>query len=302
MTNKLTTANPGHVGRLVISFDVELAWGAIESERWAGREANSVYEQTRTTIRQLLKAFDTYEIPATFAFVGGMLEEPGKWALEHLPEPARSRTWQALKDGEERSFTGHDILDMVTATRLEHPIACHSYSHTRFLYPGVTRAFVVEDLQHFWRVLPEGLTATPALVFPNNDENFYTEVRESGFRAIRGRDPQPAGRFHWQRQLRSMIGSPELSRVTDAGNGLLRSTGSVQFISGKRRRLFLVERLARIGLEKAVQEGGTLHVWNHPFNLAESPGLLEAFIRMLRQAANLRDQGLLVAGAMEMGQ
>lgn len=302
MTDKSATVNSGRVGRLVISFDVELAWGAIESERWAGREANGVYKQTRTTTQQLLEAFETYEIPATFAFVGGMLEEPGKWALDHLPEPARSRTWQALKNGDPSSFSGHDVLDMLAGTRLNHPIACHSYSHTRFLYPGVTKAFVEEDLSHFWRVLPKGITATPALVFPNNDENFYTEVRECGFRAIRGRDPQPQGRFHWQRQLRSMIGSPELSRVTDVGNGLLRNTGSVQFISGRRRRLFLVERLARIGLEKAVREGGTLHVWNHPFNLAESPNLLEAFIRMLRQAADLRDKGLLVVGSMEMGQ
>jgi hypothetical protein len=296
------TGETDRKGRLVISFDVELAWGAIESERWAGREASGVYEQTRTAIRELLAALDAYEITATFAIVGGMLETPGKWTLDHLPEPARDRTWKALCSSDQRSFSGPDILEMIAGTKVNHPIASHSYSHTRFHHPGVSGEFVADDLRHFWRVLPEDVYAAPALVFPQNEEGFYPEVRNSGFYAIRGRDPEPAGHFGWQRRLHSLFATPALSEITDVGNGLWRNTGTVQFISGHRRRLFMVERLARIGLARAVHEGGTMHMWNHPFNFAETPNLLAAFIRILRVAAKFRDRGLLSVGAMETGQ
>ena len=288
-------------GCLVISFDVELAWGAIESERWRLRQINGVYERTRTVTRQLLEAFDSYEIPATFAIVGGMLEAPGKWVLDHLPEQARDRTWQALHDGKSSSFHGCDMIEMITRTRIRHPIASHSYSHTRFLHPGVTREFVREDLRNYWRVMPVELNSIPALVFPQNDEGYYPEVLESGFRAIRGCDPEPSGRYRWQRQLKSVIVTPPMSEITDVGNGLVRNTGSLRFISGRRRRLLLVERLGRLGLNRVVSGGGTLHVWNHPYNFAESPGLLSAFVRFLRKAAVFRDQGRLAIGQMETG-
>ena len=287
-------------GRLVISFDVELAWGSIESERWSQREANGVYVDTRASMRELLDAFDAYEIPATFAIVGGMLEEPGKWALDHLPDVSRDRTWQALRTGQTSSFHGNDILEMIAGRRTPHLVGSHSYSHTRFQHPGVTEHFVREDLRNFWRVLPEGINAAPVLVFPQNDEGFYDTVRESGFRAVRGGDPAPAGRYRWQRQLQALFATPPLTQITQVGGGLLRNTGSMPFISGPRRRLVLVERLARLGLERAIRQGGTLHLWNHPFNFAETPGLLPAFIRFLRRVAALRDRGLIEIGAMEM--
>jgi hypothetical protein len=292
---------PGNGGRgcLVISFDTELAWGAIETERWLPRQASGVYDRTRVSTRKLLEAFDACEIPATFAIVGGMLEAPGQWALDHLPEQARDRTWRALRDGNPSSFYGQDMIDMIAQARIRHQIASHSYSHTRFLHPGVTPEFVREDLRHYWRILPAELHTVPTLVFPRNDEGYYPEVRASGFRAIRGRDPEPGGRYRWQRMLKSVISTPPLSEVTDVGGGLIRSTGSVKFISGRRRRLMLVERQARLGLERAVHEGGTLHVWNHPYNFAETPELLPAFVRFLRKAAMLRDQGKLVIGQME---
>lgn len=291
----------GKHGRLVISFDVELAWGVIESQRWLQRQADGVYVRTRSTTRELLKAFDTYDIQATFAIVGGLLETPGKWTLDHLPEKARDRTWRALREGETSSFHGRDMIDMIAQARIRHPIASHSYSHTRFLHPGVTSEFVREDLRHYWRVLPEELNAVPALVFPQNEEGYYPEVRNNGFRAVRGRDPEPDGRYHWQRMLKSVFSTPPLSEITDVGGGLIRSTGSVKFISGRRRRLMLVERQAQLGLDRAVRESGTLHVWNHPYNFAETPGLLPAFVRFLRKAAALRDQGRLVIGQMEAG-
>jgi len=300
MTGKSIPGDSKH-GCLVISFDTELAWGAIETKRWVQRQANGVYEHTRSVTRQLLEAFDSYEIPATFAIVGGMLEVPGKYSLDHLPEQARDRTRRALRDGLPNSFCGHDMIDMIARSRIRHAIASHSYSHTRFLHPGVTPEFVREDLRHYWRVLPTELNAVPALVFPQNDEGYYPEVRESGFRAIRGSDPEPDSRYRWQRMLKSVIGSPPLSEIVDVGGGLVRNTGSVPFISGRRRRLLLVERQARLGLDRAVREGGTLHVWNHPFNFAETPGLLSAFVRFLGIAATLRDQGRLVIGQMETG-
>ena len=288
-------------GCLVISFDVELAWGAIESDRWMPRQASGVYECTRDATRQFLDALATHEIEATFAIVGGMLETPGKWVLDHLPEQARDKTWRALRDGNLSSFHGRDLFEMIVQSRIRHPIASHSYSHTRFGHPGVTPEFVREDLRKYWEIMPPEANTVPILVFPRNDEGFYVEVREGGFRAVRGRDPDSRGRYHWQRKLMSVFGTPPLSEITNLGGGLMRNTGSMSFISGRRRRLALVERQAKLGLDNAVQRGGTFHVWSHPFNFAETPGLVQAFIRFLQRAAMLRDQNQLLIGSMETG-
>ena len=299
--NNIMSPKPIESGRLVISFDMELAWGTIESSRWQSREASGVYRRTRETTRKLLDALEQCGIKATFGIVGGLLEKPGQWSLDHLPELSRDRTWLALKAGNESSFYGIDMLEMITSSRTQHFIGSHSYSHTRFNHPGVTEEYVREDLHNFWHVFPPGVDVTPILIYPQNDEGYYTIVHECGFKGVRGRDIQPEGHYRWLRQIQATIGNPPLSQISEEVNGLMRSTGSMSFISGARRRLFLVEHQALKGLDLAIQKNGTLHVWNHPFNFAETPGLLDAFIRFIEKAARLRDSGKLEIASIELG-
>ncbi len=55
---------------LVISFDFELGWGVLESERWQKREAAGVYTAMRPLFPELLNLFEGLDLTTTWAVVG----------------------------------------------------------------------------------------------------------------------------------------------------------------------------------------------------------------------------------------
>ena len=55
-------------GKLYISLDFELHWGA--AERWDVKEMADYFDNTREGIPKMLALFEVYEIAATWATVG----------------------------------------------------------------------------------------------------------------------------------------------------------------------------------------------------------------------------------------
>lgn len=292
------------VGTLVISFDTELGWGAIENGLWRRREAAGVYEKTRQALGLLLKRMDSLEIPATWAIVGGLLEKPGTYDLEHLPLPARRAAERVLSEAREDTFYGPDVVETIKGARVAHEIGCHTYSHTRFTYPAADETFAREELTCFTRVFSaEGLGIAKSLIFPRDEERFPEQVAEAGMKVYRGKSPTPGG-ARAARLLHAATRPPRLSEISEPRPGLTRTTASVFFNSRRRRphRLPFVLLQALRGLRLAAATGGTLHVYNHPFNFAEAPGLLGAYGVFLREATRMREAGSLRVKTMaELG-
>lgn len=287
-------------GTLVLSFDTELGWGSIENGLWRRREAAGVFGRTRGMLSTLLDRMDDLEIPATFAVVGGLLVRPDDLDLGHLPLPATRATERALEQAtREDTFYGPDVIEAIAGARVRHEIGCHTYSHTRFTYPGVDEESVRGDLSLFARTLPEGLGTARSLVFPRNEERFEDELKKAGFRAYRGGIPASKG-TRARRLVSSVLRPPSLSGISEVRPGLLRTGSSLFFNPGYHRRyaLPLVLAQASRGLGLAARTGGTLHVYNHPFNFAEVPGLLGAYTTFLGRAARLREAGLLSTKTM----
>jgi hypothetical protein len=286
-------------GKLVLSFDLELAWGAIENGYWKRREAAGVYARTRSAVRSLLECMLSLEIPATWAFVGGLLEPAGKHCFDHLPEPLRATVSQALRAGKADSFDGRDVIESIALSPTPHRFACHTYSHTRFTYAGLNANTVREDFAHYWRVVPRELRVASTLVYPRNEEGVYDEVIASGFRTFRGTIPHLLLKNRLAHLLSAVVYSPPLSLITEIRPALWSHTASLFFSPGFRRlhRLSVLYMQAIRGLNAAVRSGGTLHVCNHPFNFGECPFLLQIFLSFLRKAATYRDKGLLAIEA-----
>ena len=281
-------------GTLVLSFDTELGWGSIENGLWRRREADGVFVRAREALGALLARMDDLEVPATFAVVGGLLVEPADVDLEHLPLPAMRATGRALEEARKETFYGPDVVEAIAGARVGHEIGCHTYSHTRFTYPGADADFVREDLSRFARVLPQGLGPARSIVFPRNEERFEDGLREMGFGAYRGGVPASK-----QGRVRGLVSSvlrpPALSEISEVGPGLVRTSSSLFFNPGFHRpyALPLVLLQALRGLDLAARTGGALHAYNHPFNFAEIPGLLRAYATFVGRAARLREEGRL---------
>jgi peptidoglycan/xylan/chitin deacetylase (PgdA/CDA1 family) len=278
---------------LVLSFDVELGWGALDSDQWRRREARGVYRRTREAMRTLTRRMRELEVGATWAVVGALLERRGEHALDHLSDGRRRRVERALREAEETTFWGVDVLEAIERSGDRHEIGCHGYTHLGFTDEEVDEGSIRAELSYARRLLAPHGRDVSTLVYPGNRERYVEAVRDCGFRAVRGGHGDPAT-TGWASRLCSAVAlAPPLSKVTEACAGLVRTTGSLFFSCGRQGayRLPVVRFQGRRALDAAERRGGVVHVWCHPFNLAEHAGLLDAFVALLEDAVRRRDRG-----------
>lgn len=280
-------------GRLSLSFDFETAWGDITNDRWRRHEQNGVYETLRTTLKSVLREMDTLEIPATWATVGAMIRPPKPDELDYLPTQAHAIVRSVLDTAREGSLDGRDLFEQVLSARAKHAIAAHGFSHVPFDFPGVSASFVLADLTLCRHALEQWGLTTDRLVFPENTIRHLDAVYEAGFRLARADPDLPS--FRLLRRLSTLLRTPPLAVDRTTPSGVVLQSGSMLFYAPieQPNRLRLVRMHCSRGLRRAIASNGTLHVWLHPHNLAESDTLHSQFIAFLREAADARDRGLL---------
>ena len=286
------------LGRFLLTFDFELGWGSLESGRWRRRQANGVYRRLRERLPVLLREMDALEIPGTWATVGGMLQPRGQHDMDHLPEELARTTRDALREAEESTFDGRDLFELVRRTRVRHAIASHTYAHPRFSRMDVTADVVRGDLERFRAAIPADVVGVDRLVFPQNAERHHEVIAAMGYRVVRGAD-EPRG-DGLSGVVAMALHPPPMAVTHQESTGLSRMVGSLCFTPGlgKAYKVPVMAVQALRGLRRAIASGGTLHVWLHPFNLAESPGLLRSLLYVLRRVATHRDRGRLAVGVM----
>ncbi len=281
------------LGRIILSFDLELGWGSIENGQYGPLEAAGVFQRTRGALRRLLQVLDDLEVGATWGMVGCLAEAPGQINLDHLPPPIRQSVARAIAVSRPETLDGRDLVEMIVQARAPHAFCSHTYSHFRFHHPLATQAIVERELELAARVISRNLPNTDRFIFPLNQEGYYSSVEAMGVTLCRGTDrnlrPGWVGRF--RRSWCDLTG-PRMSRRSRVGDRLWRVTDSVPMVTGRHPgRLWLVQHQLRRGLVRAAGGDGDLHVWTHPMDLGGQDALLEAVIEFVRAAARLRDQG-----------
>lgn len=286
------------IGKVVFTFDLELAWGAIESGPWQRRETQGVYKRTRDVITTLIDTMDELDIGASWAVVGGLMLEPGLQKLDHLPILAREQIDRAISSGQTESFDGRDLIKIIASSNTKQELCCHSYSHTRADFPGYTEETLNQELLNFSTTLPPGIQFSNKYIFPRNIINFTHILHKHGYHTIRSGNMAPIDNTQLKRTIYSAVGTPFMSQETIIDSGMRQVSGSLFLNTGyhKAYRLPLISLRTNRGLKSAIQNGGTLHIWCHPFNLAESTGLLSNFISVLKKVSQFRDSGALVTG------
>jgi len=276
------------MGTVCVSLDTELGWGAIESDRWAQREKDGVYEKLRDDIQWLLHLLEQYEIPVTWAVVGGMLSGKHEVHLDHLPPEYKDKVWNCLTRSKRETFEGRDIFDRITESKVKHEVACHGYTHTRFDMEGTTNNFAKSEMECF----AEGLANMHAIsmVFPQNRVNFLDVISQSGIKVVRtGPLRGKLGKFN------SLIPTrPPLSRSTKMENGITKVTGSLLLTGGEKRKWMMpiIRQKALNGIKVLSTRDGVLHYWCHPFNFSEMESMKELVVSLLKRIDDARDKGL----------
>lgn len=275
-------------GAFTISIDVEILWGVWD--RPATRVEGRCAELERTITGRLLRLFGAYDIRATWAIVGRLLDE--------------QRGFDGLR-GTRECWYAPDIVEAIRADSTGHEIGSHSYGHIYF--DTVPRGDALSDLQRAAAIHRAHGLAFDSFVFPRNGVAHVDALREVGLKVYRSTDE---GILRWTSaraaRLRPIVNladkalalpSPLVHPIVHEG-GLVELPSSMLLMArnGLRRLVHphALARKLRDGVRRAARDGGVFHLWFHPSNFYEEmDAQLDVLEQGLAEAASLRDDGRL---------
>jgi peptidoglycan/xylan/chitin deacetylase (PgdA/CDA1 family) len=273
-------------GTLCISIDLELAWGIWDSP--SPEYLKKCLGLERQIVNRLLRTFARYEISATWAIVGHLLEKSSTTSLTEAP------AWFAP-----------DLVDSIVATSPKQEIASHSYGHIYF--NDCSRDVILADLLAARAVHQNhGLDFT-SFVFPRNQVSHIDLLVQAGIKVFRSVDwgwHMTASR--WNSHLGRVANlvdkmvplAPPVVRPIVHSGGIVELPSSMLLMgrNGIRRLIqpAVLEYKCRKGLQAAARDNGVFHLWFHPSNFYyEMESQLSIVENVIREAAVLRDQGRL---------
>lgn len=278
---------------VVFTLDFELGWGSIENGKWAEREAKGVYKRLRNIIPELGKIFSRLEIPSTWGIVGAMNEPQGSQQMEHLPDKFRGLARNALRKGQAQTFDGRDLIEKLAKESRYIRLCSHTYSHTKVdSFRGNEKLF--EQEMRLFEKATKSLPVERKLIFPQNIEGFYNVLISLDYKKIRGSETGSSIPNGIIRLKNNLFDSPPASCFSKIGATLIRETGSLFFNArSSRLRRMLLSLQTRRGIRKIMNNEGVLHIYNHPFNLAEDSMLYRNYLMLLHEIAEMRDKNLI---------
>ena len=274
-------------GSFVFSLDTELAWGWMEEETDRSKHY-PLFKQTRAVIARLLDLMDKYEVPATWALVGRLVEksEQRKRNIQlfypNLTEDSLYSNEQI--NSKEHSFLYYiDLVESIKRTKIQHDIGSHSYSHITFgplkRNRHAAQEVAHEDFKAMQEVMQDYGLKISSFVFPQNALGYQDMLKHYGIRIFRGQDykwyssfPKYMAKICRQIDFFSTI-TPICSHPTIRKDGLLETKGSLHFAKlpygfKKYVPFRFLEQKAMKGIKEAADNGTVFHLWTHPFDLA----------------------------------
>lgn len=271
-----------------ISIDVELGWGYWDMP-WCKQYFQLCAEKEYAVVRRLLQLFARYQVSATWAIVGRLLEQDGPIPV---PTTAGKGIWYAP-----------DLVEIIHAGAPAQDIGSHTFEHIYF--QQASREVIAADLRDARRLHEaHGLDFT-SFVFPRNQVAHVDLLAQAGIRVFRGVD------IAWHTAVREKVGHlpGRLAHLADNAipvpatlvRPIVHEAGIVELPSS----MVLMERLGlrklirpeitvakvRLSLQAARRTGGIFHLWFHPSNFYHDTDVqMSLFDRILRIAAELRDR------------
>jgi hypothetical protein len=245
-------------GKLTISIDLELAWGTWDTITPEHLRLAATAE--RPICAELIKLFDRYAVPATWAIVAALLD-----ADSAKSRPGSAPCWYAP-----------DIIEGLVSAKTNHEIGSHGGKHVYF--GALSTPEAQEDLDFAREVHRTNGLPFKSFIFTRNDVGHLELLARAGLCTFRGPD---IGWFAAARRVGPLPGRaanfvdkflPIPPAAVAAGkNGLLVDIpGSMLLLARNGARRFILPAVSRaklrMGLAHARRTGGIFHLWFHPSN------------------------------------
>jgi peptidoglycan/xylan/chitin deacetylase (PgdA/CDA1 family) len=283
----------GMAGRFILSLDCEGKWGVADCltprlhRELSGSALQSAY-------RAILALLDEYDVPATFAFVGlfGETAQHTRRLLPLLRKPAYASflgdAVEAIGAGQSEGWDGAWAVDEVLAGRAGHELALHGVTHIPWdrLDDGQAQA-EMNLLAH----LVSPVRSAKTFVYPRNRVAHAALLSDYDIVGYREAPPARSRPAALAQEFNPFIG-PQHDPIATSPIPI----PSGQFVNWRHglRRLVPAElslRRTKRMLRLAAEQGGVVHYWLHPENVATAPATLALLREMLAAVVEARNAG-----------
>jgi hypothetical protein len=252
-------------GTVVFSLDFELGWGHADVRPEYVDLLRTKSNPRFDRIRSLIDLFDKYEIPATWAVVGKLIES-GDDSLFHNP-----RLFEYLLDAQ-----------------VDHDIGLHSYRHLNF--SNISKNEAENDLRSGVDSLSNWDINPKSFIYPRGYINHTELLPEYGFECYRTKSSNSKFQSFFQEILPPVISNP-------SNNNSLCSISATQYLAA-RRPSKLIRINMRRSLNRAVKNNGMVHFWLHPHNIYSQPDLFSIIKEGMGIISQYSDSGDLYCKTM----
>lgn len=267
-------------GAFIVSIDYEYAWGFVDHE--LSVEDLERIRHEREITKRLMRLFDTYALPATWAVVGKLID---------TSERGDDAAW----------YDTDRLVDALAQSSVGHDIGSHSYGHV--IFTDIDEDAARRDSASAIRAHNAHGFAHHSFVFPRNKEKYHAVLADAGFRVFRGQRKQwyhflPYRLWTLGRGIDYWLPIPHLVEPLRHESGLINIQDSLLFISrrGVQRLLPPKQAIRKIvwGLRAAAREKKVFHLWFHPSNFSyDTETQFFIFEEVLKEVSRLRDKGVL---------
>ena len=274
-------------GISVISIDYEFAWGYADKK--LSNEDKTRIKKEKEIVERLINLFEKYEIVATWAIVGHLLESNCK-NKESVFHPEYQRPilknskidWFFQYPFEEETkdslwYDSNNLISKIQKSFIKHEIGSHSYAHIMYDENIVNEKNIESDLLNMRRVHDTKGLSRKSFVFPRNIEGFHSLLKKHGVKNYRGNSKKwyliLPGVF---RKLGHFVdffipltptSLPEVHK-----SGLVNVKDSMLLFGRNGLRRIIPSSLilwkAKRGIKKAAKRKEVFHLWFHPSNFS----------------------------------
>ncbi len=275
----------------IISADFELGWAFRYSKQNPYPE--KISQRARENFSFLLKIFEDYSIPITWATVGHLFLKvckKGEHDWMHRIPYFENRNWLYNKGdwfdcdpytnwNKAKTWYAPDLIESILKSKVKHEIGCHSFSHIDLTYNNCPQEVADDEVKACVNAAREWGIKLQSFVFPGGTYGNFEVLKKYGFTSYR-------------RTLKYELMSPFTDR-----NGLIVipvSTGLGNNNLGWNSEYF-IKRYKKY-IDRAVKTGTVCHFWFHPS--IDEWFLHNVFPEILRYADEKREEGKLWIGTM----
>jgi len=280
--------------QFILSFDCEGKWG-VADHLTAFENRGLTDRNLRTAYASIIALLDEFRLPATFAFVGAFTQSKRQFAairpeLDRLAStaPYLRQALGAATASDGDGWHGADLVDAIGSAGAAHEIALHGVTHVP--WDMVDLEFASAELE-LLRRLDGPIRESRTFIYPRNRVAHVDALKQHGF----------AG-FRTARRERSRLSSLaaefnlfERPGKAAEGDGIVPIPCGhfVNWRHGPRKLVpsFITAKRAALLLDRAAKDGGVVHYWLHPENVATAPRTLAVLRSIVGAAARMRDAG-----------